>query len=190
MINTLSFFDTILILLLFLSAFFAMLRGFTRETLAILSWAFAALASFVSYTNNETRSFASNLLQPDWLAYSLLVGITFITVLIVSAFLSSKISKLVLKSNIGILDRIFGIFFGILRGYLLILVFFIASTWFFSENEPDWLVQSIFYDYLESSKERIYSYLPDNPSELIDSINLNNLGQKININDLENINSQ
>ncbi len=142
MINTLSFFDTILILLLFLSAFFAMLRGFTRETLAILSWAFAVLASFVSYTNNETRSFASNLLQPDWLAYSLLVGITFITVLIVSAFLSSKISKLVLKSNIG------------------------------------------------SSKERIYSYLPDNPSELIDSINFNNLGQRININDLGNISSQ
>lgn len=190
MITTLSFFDTILILLLFLSAFFAMLRGFTRETLSILSWAFAALASFVSYTNNETRLLASNLLQPDWLAYSLLVGITFIVVLIVSAFLSSKISKLVLKSNIGILDRIFGIFFGILRGYILILVFFIASTWFFSDNEPAWLAESIFYDYLELSKDRVYSYLPDNPSELIDSINFNNLGQEIDINDLGNIGSQ
>jgi len=148
------------------------------------------LSSFVSYTNNETRSLASNLLQPDWLAYSLLVGITFIVVLIVSAFLSSKISKLVLKSNIGILDRIFGIFFGILRGYILILVFFIASTWFFSDNEPAWLAESIFYDYLESSKARVYSYLPDNPSELIDSINFNNLGQEIDINDLGNIGSQ
>ena len=103
MTDTISFFDTILLLLLFLSSFFAMLRGFTRETLSILSWFIAAMASFIAYTNDQSRSFASGILQPDWLAYSLLVGIVFIVALIISAFISSKISKLVLKSNIGVL---------------------------------------------------------------------------------------
>ena len=63
MTDAISFFDTILLLLLFLSSFFAMLRGFTRETLSILSWFIAAMASFIAYTNDQSRSFASGILQ-------------------------------------------------------------------------------------------------------------------------------
>ncbi len=185
MTDSISFFDTILLLMLFLSSFFAMLRGFTRETLSILSWFIAALASFIAYTNDQSRSFASNILQPDWLAYSLLVGIVFVIALIVSAFISSKVSKLVLKSNIGILDRIFGICFGFARGYLVIMILFIGLTWLFEPNEPDWLSKSIFYNYLESSKSKIYSYLPENPSIIMDSINFENIEQKINLNSIQ-----
>ncbi len=185
MTDAISFFDTILLLLLFLSSFFAMLRGFTRETLSILSWFIAAMASFIAYTNDQSRSFASGILQPDWLAYSLLVGVVFVVALIISAFISSKISKFVLKSNIGILDRIFGICFGFIRGYLIIMLLFIGMTWLFEPNEPDWLSKSIFYDHLESSKEKIYSYLPENPGEIMDNINFENLEEKLNLNNME-----
>ena len=162
-----------------------MLRGFTRETLSILSWFIAAMASFIAYTNDQSRSFASGILQPDWLAYSLLVGVVFVIALIISAFISSKISKFVLKSNIGILDRIFGICFGFIRGYLIIMLLFIGMTWLFEPNEPDWLSKSIFYDHLESSKEKIYSYLPENPGEIMDNINFENLEEKLNLNNIE-----
>jgi len=185
MTDAISFFDTILLLLIFLSSFFAMLRGFTRETLSILSWFIAAVASFIAYTNDQSRSFVSNILQPDWLAYSLLVGVVFILALIISAFISSKLSKLVLKSNIGILDRIFGIFFGFTRGYLIIMLLFIGLTWLFEPNEPDWLSKSIFYEHLESSKNKIYSYLPDNPSAIMDNINFKNIEEKLNLNNIE-----
>lgn len=185
MTDTISFFDTILLLLIFLSSFFAMLRGFTRETLSILSWFIAAIASFIAYTNDQLRSFVSNILQPDWLAYSLLVGIVFILALIISAFISSKVSKLVLKSNIGILDRIFGVIFGFIRGYLIIMLLFIGLTWLFEPNEPDWLSKSIFYEHLESSKDKIYSYLPDNPSAIMENINFENIEEKLNLNSIE-----
>ena len=185
MTDAISFFDTILLLLIFLSSFFAMLRGFTRETLSILSWFIAAIASFIAYTNDQLRSFVSNILQPDWLAYSLLVGIVFILALIISAFISSKVSKLVLKSNIGILDRIFGVIFGFIRGYLIIMLLFIGLTWLFEPNEPDWLSKSIFYEHLESSKDKIYSYLPDNPSAIMDNINFENIEEKLNLNNIE-----
>ena len=189
MTDAISFFDTILLLLLFLSSFFAMLRGFTRETLSILSWFVAAIVSFLAYTNDQSRSFASGILQPDWLAHSLLVGIVFVVALIISAFISSKVSKLVLKSNIGILDRIFGICFGFIRGYLIIMLLFIGLTWLFDPNEPDWLSKSIFYDHLESSKERIYRYLPENPSVIMDNINFENIEEKLNLNNIEIPNS-
>ncbi|MDG2186876.1 MAG: CvpA family protein [Hyphomicrobiales bacterium] len=185
MASSISFFDTILLLLVFLSSFFAMLRGFTRETLSILSWAFATLASFVAYTNDQSRDLVEGLLQPDWLAYSILVGVTFIVILIVSAFISSKISKLVLKSNIGILDRIFGICFGFFRGYLMIMLLFLALTWLFDKDQPRWLEKSIFYDHLLSSKDRIYSYLPENPSQLIEKINFDRIEENTDLNQIE-----
>jgi membrane protein required for colicin V production len=162
-----------------------MLRGFTRETLSILSWVFATLASFIAYTNDQSRNFAEGLLQPDWLAYSILVGITFIVTLIVSAFISSKISKLVLKSNIGILDRIFGIFFGFIRGYFIIMLLFLAMTWLFDNNEPKWLKNSIFHDHLNDTKDRIFSYLPENPSQLIQIINFDSIEENANLDQLK-----
>lgn len=185
MANSISFFDTIMLLLVFLSSFFSMLRGFTRETLSILSWVFATLASFIAYTNDQSRNFAEGLLQPDWLAYSILVGITFIVTLIVSAFISSKISKLVLKSNIGILDRIFGICFGFIRGYLIIMLLFLAMTWLFDNNEPKWLKKSIFHDHLTNTKDRIFSYLPENPSQLIEIINFDSIEENADLDQLE-----
>ena len=47
------------------------------------------------------------------------------------------------------------------------------------------LSKSIFYDHLESSKEKIYSYLPENPGEIMDNINFENLEEKLNLNNIE-----
>ena len=185
MSSTMSFFDTIILILLFLSSFFAMLRGFTKETLSILSWLLAITASFVSYANTSTREYASGLIQPEWLAYSLLVGITFILTLIISAFIAGKISKLILKSNIGILDRIFGILFGFFRGYIVVMILFAMLTWLFDENEPKWLTNSMFYSHLNNSLQKANSILPDNPSQIIENIEFEKIENVINFNNQE-----
>ena len=79
-----SWLDVILIVIMLISGFLAMVRGFTREVLSIFSWAVAAVAALYltpkysavldQYTNNPSVSQISfawmivlSRMSPSWL---------------------------------------------------------------------------------------------------------------------------
>jgi len=178
----LTFIDIIILIIIFISSILAMLRGFTREILAIFSWITALAAAYFAYKFDYTRNFVTDLIKPDWLAYIILVGIIFIITLIISSFIGSRLSKVILRSGIGSVDRILGLLFGAIRGYALILAVYSLFTWAIPENYPELLKKSKFQPILESSKNIIKSNLLNVPSKVIDKITLDieNIEEKIN----------
>ena len=180
----LTFIDIIILIIIFISSILAMLRGFTREILAIFSWITALSVAFFAWVSDYTRNFATDLIKPDWLAYTILVGTIFIIALIISSFIASRLSKLILRSGIGSVDRILGLLFGATRGYILILAVYSLFTWAIPENYPDQLKKSKFQPVLESSQNIIKSNFLINPSKVIDKLTLDieNIEEKINPN--------
>ena len=67
----------------------------------------------------------------------------------------------------------------------MIMLLFLALTWLFDKDQPRWLEKSIFYDHLLSSKDRIYSYLPENPGQLIEKINFDRIEENTDLNQIE-----
>jgi hypothetical protein len=65
------------------------------------------------------------------------------------------------------------------------MLLFLAMTWLFDNNEPKWLKQSIFHDHLNDTKDRIFSYLPENPSQLIRIINFDSIEENADLDQLE-----
>ena len=57
-----SWLDVILIIIMLVSGFLAMVRGFTREVLSIFSWAVAAVAAL--YFNSEILADGRSLTSP------------------------------------------------------------------------------------------------------------------------------
>lgn len=124
MIGPITYLDATLLVIGLISGLLAMYRGFTREILSILSWLIAAITVvyFVFKQKNLAEDLATRLGTQVPIAQIGLGAILFLVVLIVVHLITSRISDFILDSSIGIVDRILGFFFGLLRGFILVLI--------------------------------------------------------------------
>jgi membrane protein required for colicin V production len=164
-----SWLDVILIAIMLLSGFLAMLRGLTREMLAVMSWAMAALATAFLYQLYEPT--AQHYIKPEILAKVTLGGGIFITVLIVASLITIKLSDKILDSRVGAIDRTLGFVFGLARGLLLVVICYELAGVILRpetgrpirEGMPQWVQDANALPFIEKTGEAIISLLPDDP---------------------------
>jgi membrane protein required for colicin V production len=156
-----SYLDLGLIAVVLVSALLSMLRGFTREVLAIASWALAAVAAYYFYPLVLPH------LQPYIHKASVAEGASaaavFFVTLIVVSIITVKLSDAILDSKIGALDRSLGFLFGVGRGYLLCVVAFVFFAWLVPvKSYPVWVQDSKTKGWLEATGVSLEAMLPDN----------------------------
>jgi membrane protein required for colicin V production len=129
MIAGISYLDAALVAVVAISALVAMYRGLTRELLSILSWLAAAAAAFYviiyqSWLAEElAKQFDSSPQNVHQIIAKIGIGtVVFLVVLIIVHLITSHISDSVLDSRVGAIDRILGLGFGALRGFILIVI--------------------------------------------------------------------
>ena len=112
-----SFIDIIVLLVLFASLIFGFFRGFVKELLSLMAWAFAF---FVAYYFSSSVA----LMLPFEAEFSIkYVGtfvLIFISVLIISSILIKFLSTFIHKIGLGASNIILGGLFGILRGVIVV----------------------------------------------------------------------
>jgi membrane protein required for colicin V production len=154
-----SWADIAVVVVLAVSTILAVARGFVRETLSILAWAAAAVATlyFGPYLAAYLGARISTPLLGPVLAYA---GI-FLVVLIPLSFVSYRLSERVRKSPVGTLDRSLGVPFGIVRGLALIGIAYLAISLVIPVRaQPDWLTQARFLPVIQRSSDVILSLIP------------------------------
>ena len=82
--------DMIVIGVLLVSGLLAMLRGFTREVLAIASWAVAALCAYLFY-KQLVPFFLQNVIANEKIATPAAAATIFLGALIVAYFVTAKL---------------------------------------------------------------------------------------------------
>jgi membrane protein required for colicin V production len=129
MIAGISYLDAALVAVVAISGLVAMYRGFTREVLSILSWVAAAAAAFYvifyqpGFADELAKQFASPPQQVHLIIARIIIGSAiFLVVLIIVHLITSHISDTVLDSRIGAIDRILGLGFGVVRGFILVVI--------------------------------------------------------------------
>lgn len=161
-----SYLDLGIIAVVLLSAFLAMLRGFTREVLAIASWAAAAVAAYYFYP------IGLPYLKPYITKENIAIGVSaaaifFATLVIVSIF-TVKISDMILDSKIGALDRSLGFVYGAARGLLLCVVAFLFFNWLVPEKtQPEWVRTARTKPLLQATGDQLMAILPADPESAI-----------------------
>jgi membrane protein required for colicin V production len=158
--------DVILVAIALLSAILAMLRGFTREVLSILSWVVAGVAAVWAYPLMKDR--VRDLIQPDPLADGVLLGGTFVVVLIAVSLITVRITDLILDSRVGAVDRTLGFIFGFVRGVVLVVIAFLFFSWLVPERQqPSWVQNARTAPFMTEAGRVMLDYLPEDPSELV-----------------------
>lgn len=160
--------DLVVIGIVLLSGLLAMVRGFTREVLAIASWAIAAVVAYMFYKPAAPYVMQYIVKQPPALVNGISLGGVFLITLAFSYILTSKLSDFILDSRVGALDRTLGFLFGAARGFLLAIVGWGFFSWLVTEKQqPQWVADAKFRPILTQSFNRLQAMLPDNLDQSI-----------------------
>lgn len=157
-----SYLDLALIAVVLISGVLSLLRGFTREVLAIGSWAAAAFAAF--YLHPILLPYVKPHIAKESIALAVAIGAVFLVTLVIVSMITVRISDAILDSKIGALDRSLGFIFGAARGLLLCVVAFLFFNWLVPEKtQPDWVREAKTRPLLQSSGETLMALLPEDP---------------------------
>ncbi|MGO4449532.1 CvpA family protein [Phyllobacterium sp. TAF24] len=153
--------DGILLGITLVSAILAMVRGFSREVLSVVSWAAAAAAAYLFY--KPVVPFLAPYISNETIAQIAAAGIVFIVTLIIVSVITMKIADFIIDSRIGALDRTLGFLFGAARGVLLVVVAMLFFNWLVTENQPAWVSQAKSKPMIDSLGAKLMSLLPEDP---------------------------
>ncbi|WP_455474512.1 CvpA family protein [Bartonella sp. B30(2025)] len=154
-------FDGIVVAIILLSAFLAMLRGFSREVFSLISWAIAAIATLFFF--KPVLPFFEKYLSNKMIALIVTLVTLFIIILVITSLITMKISDFIIDSRIGIIDRAIGFIFGALRGLLIMVIsMLLLNALIKPEQQADWLRNAKTKPILETLGTRILDILPQN----------------------------
>ena len=128
-------------------------RGFVKELFSIISWFLSLIVAFNTFEKFNTKllEHISQEIIVDILAF----GFPFFATLIISSIISSWLSPKFDVNGMLIFDKICGFVFGALRGFLLIILFYLGFLYLIGKEKkmPDTLLEAYSYKYINYSSE-------------------------------------
>src|SRR5690606_34272440 len=150
--------DGILLGITLVSAVLAMVRGFSREVLSLVSCAAAAAAAVLFY--KPVLPFLKPYISNETIAMIAAMAAVFLVVLIVVSLITMKIADFIIDSRIGALDRTLGFLFGAARGVLIVVVSMLFFNWLVPTNQPAWVSNAKSKPMLDTFGEQLVELLP------------------------------
>ena len=159
--TALTFVDYAVILVLITSAIFSLLRGMTREFLGLVGWVVSIVVAHFARPVLEDP--IADVINAEGLSGPLAWGLPFAATVIVWFLLASLLSPGLSRAGLGSLDRWFGVIFGLIRGYLLLLFAFIGAVLLLQgeSNLPEPLLEAQSTPIMSQSARYFAQYAPD-----------------------------
>ncbi len=150
--------DFVFIAILGLSVIISLFRGLIKEVLSLIIWASSFWLAY-HFVDKGAATLSPYIEVPSARHLIAFVAI-FITSLIVGGMLNWLVGKLIKKTGLSASDRFFGMFFGALRGLVLIVVitFFVRAT---PLSEDPWWQQSQLAPHFSKIAEWARQNMPD-----------------------------
>ena len=150
--------DVVVIFVIFLSALFSLLRGFVKEAISLATWIIAIWLA-ATFAPQLADALPSNI-ESEAARQAIGFGVLFVLTLMVGTLVNMLVSQVVKKTGLSGADRIFGVFFGVLRGGLIIIVFVIIGG-MTPLPDTDWWQSSTLLQWFESTAIVIQEYIPE-----------------------------
>lgn len=153
--------DIILLGIMLISGLLALMRGFTREVLSLVSWGLAAVAAWFAFQKKPGFDLVMPYVNNDKIAQAIIAAVAFLVVLIVVSVISVKISDTVVESSVGAFDRTLGFLYGIARGLVLVSIAYMFYSWANPpEKHEDWIRNAQTLPLIQTVSNLLISLMP------------------------------
>ena len=161
--KAISFFDLIYLVITILSLIKCASKGFVLSLLSASKWLLAYVLTL--YLFPKTKPYFKGVLDNEYIL-DITLGITiFIIIIFIILLINKGIGKAINYSGIGTVDKIFGFFFGFVRGYIICVCIFATINIIY--NYKRWPVdidQSFTFSYVEKGSNYLLKEFPDEKS--------------------------
>lgn len=158
--------DVIILIVIAISALIALNRGLVKEVLSIVGW-FLSVAAII-YLLPICLPFTKSFVSSGLVAGILTALVIFIIFFIIWIYSTSQIIGKIRTSKLNGLDRFLGLFFGLMRACLLIILFNIMVNWIIPEDkQSDVLTKSKYYQIAGSFAKPVEEMIPEETLNLI-----------------------
>lgn len=160
--------DLVVIGVVLISALLAMVRGLTREVLAIVAWVTAAAAAW--FLHPVALPYAQDYIANPTIALVAAIAGIFLVTLIVVSLITVKLSDFILDSRIGPLDRTLGFVFGAARGFLICVIGWVFFAWLVQGQMPEWAEDARTRALLQSTGDSLIAMMPEDPEGVLQQL--------------------
>lgn len=164
----LTSFDIIFLIVVGLSALFALFRGFIRELLSIVTWISASSISVYALPM-VSKSLAPYIESPIMAKVAAGIGI-FVVVFILFSLFTKAVLELINSANLGALDKTLGLVFGMVRGVAILALVHMVMTQVMApqkDNEaPEWFAKAKSRPLIEASSAMLAEVVPEYLKEI------------------------
>jgi membrane protein required for colicin V production len=160
---TLQPFDIIIVALIIVSAVMSLGRGLIREAFSVVAFIIGGLAAILAH--RFLGPAVADVVPDTWppiTPTAIVVVIGFLAAYSLAAFIGGRLSKLIhAQPEIGVLDRIAGAAFGVVRGVLAAVLFVLLMQQVLPDNAtPTFVSKARSYEYLNIAASWIRDYVP------------------------------
>lgn len=158
--------DIAILVIVGISALIALGRGLVKEVLSIVGWVLAGAA--VIYLLPVLNPFTLKYIESGWMAGIATAAFILIVFMIVWIYATAGVVGKIRTSKLSGLDRLLGLFFGIVRAFLLIVLMYILISWMMPvKSQPDLLKKSKYFQIAGNFAEPIEKLIPKDTLDAI-----------------------
>ena len=165
-----NFFDIFCLIIIIASALLSLRAGLLKNLLNLAKW--IALITVLKYSFGYLRvPFKEALnLSPTLIDITIFISV-FIIAYVTFTLINRLIIGLISSDRSGVIDRLFGFLFGIVRGYIIVVIIFsIFSNWNFSSTLlKSYKNDSVLYQSIDKGKE-LFKIIPRKIEEKLELI--------------------
>ncbi|MCE2565566.1 CvpA family protein [Komagataeibacter sp. FNDCF1] len=144
-----------------LSALVGMLRGFSREVLGLAAWVMAIILAVAWY--GALMPYATQWISNHTLAALVSFAVLFLALLVIFTTTAHLSGRAVQGSILSGIDRMLGLVFGLVRGYVCLVILYAGVTALVPAAEwPDVMQSSRVMPLIGNSVTYLNAYGPDN----------------------------
>ena len=159
-IKQFSFFDLIYLVITILSLIKCYKKGFILSLLSASKWLLAYVVTLILFP--KTKPFVEDIIDNEYVLDVTLGVCLFIIVIFIILLINKGISKAVTYTGIGNLDKIFGFFFGFIRGYIIsVCIFATIDIIYNSDKWPIDIDKSFSFQIVEKGSNYLINEFPD-----------------------------
>jgi len=154
-------FDVIFLIFISYFAFQSFAKGFLLSLISFLKWILALIITIILVP--RVGPYISDYINNQFV-YGIGLGIFIYILSLFALVLTGKsLGKVFSYTGLGSVDKIFGFFFGIFKGYIFIVCLFSMVNWFYSYEKWDMsLDKAYFFPIVESGSKLLIEEFPNN----------------------------
>ena len=160
LLKKISSFDIIYSVITILSLIKCYKKGFVLSLLSASKWLLAYVITLFLFP--KTKPYVKDIIDNEYVLDITLGICLFIVVIFIILLINKGISKAVTYTGIGGLDKVFGLFFGFIRGYVISVCIFATIDIVYNSNKwPIDLDKSFTFELVEKGSNYLIKEFPD-----------------------------